>query len=71
MEMMSHKFRLREQADRDENMQSFFRGLELPFRACVAYSPYLTVQQKQQIDSDIRFRVSVIENIAKAINALI
>ena len=70
-EMMGYNLRLRERAVRDENIQCFFRGFELPFRACVAYSPYLTVQQKQQMDCEVRFRVAVFENFARAINALI
>ena len=70
-EMMDYNLRLRERAVRDENIQCFFRGFELPFRACVAYSPYLTVQQKQQMDFEVRFRVAMIECIARAINALI
>lgn len=69
--MVNGASRLREQAERDENIQSFFRGFELPFRACVANSPYLTGQQKQQMDSDIRFRIAVIANIARAVTALI
>ncbi len=51
--MMSHNSILRERAVRDENNQTFFRGFELPFRAGVAYSPYLTVQQKQQMDYEV------------------
>ena len=68
---MNHESRLREQTGRDENIQHFFRGFELPFRACVAYSPYLTIQQKQQMDYEVRFRVAVVESIVRAINALI
>lgn len=69
--MMIHKFRLRERAGRDKNIQSFFHGLEIPFRADVENSPYLTVLQKQQMDYGVRLRVAVIANIARAINALI
>ena len=69
-EMMGYSM-LRERAVRDENIQTFFRGFELPFRAGVAYSPYLTVQQKQQMDFDIRFRVAFVEGIVRTINALI
>ena len=70
-EMMGYNLRLRERAVRDENIQCFFRGFEFPFRACIAYSPHLTVQQKQQMDCEVRFRVAVVENFARAINALI
>ena len=70
-EMMGYNFRLRERAARDESIQCFFRGFEFPFRAGVAYSPYLTVQQKQQMDFDIRFRVAFVEGIVRTINALI
>ena len=70
-EMMSYNSILRERAGRDENIQYFFRGFELPFRAGVAYSPYLTVQQKQQMDAEVRFRAAVAEFIARSINALI
>jgi len=69
--MMGYNLRLRERAVRDENIQCFFRGFELPFRAAVAYSPCLTVQQKQQMDCEVRFRVAVAENLARVINALI
>ena len=69
--MMNQNFRLQERAGRNENIEAFFRGFELPFRACVAYSPYLTVQQKQQMDCEVRFRVAAFENFARAINALI
>ena len=69
--MMNQNFRLQERAGRDENIQVFFRGFELSFRVCVACSPYLTVQQKQQMDFEVRFRVAMIECIARAINALI
>lgn len=68
---MNNNFKLREWAERDENKQAFFRGYELPFRASVACSPHLTVQQKQQMDYEIRFRVAAIESLARAINALI
>ena len=69
--MLNQNFILSERAARDENIRSFFRGFELPFRAGVAYSPYLTVQQKQQMDFDIRFRVAFVEGIVRTINALI
>ena len=69
--MMCDNYRLRKRAERDENIQSFFRGYELPFRVSVACSPHLTVQQKQQMDAEVRFRVAVIENLARAINALV
>ena len=69
--MMRDNFRLRERAERDENIQAFFRGYELPFRASVACSPHLTVQQKQQMDAEVRFRIAAIESLARAINALV
>ena len=68
---MNDEFRLRERTERDEKIQSFFRGVEIPFRADVANSPSLTVQQRQQMDYGVRFRVAVIASIARAINVLI
>ena len=71
MEIMINNSKMCEQACRDENIQSFFRGFELPFRLSVASSPYLTEQQKQQLDFEIHSRMSVIECIVRAINALV
>ena len=68
---MGYNLRLRERAGRDENIRSFFRGFEFPFRFSVAYSPYLTVQQKQQMDAEVRFRVALAEFMDRSINALI
>jgi len=66
--MINYNSMSQERVGRDENMQSFFRGFEFPFRVCVACSPYLTVQQKQQMDAEVRFRVAMIETITRAIN---
>ena len=56
---------------RDENIQSFFRGFEFPFRLDIACSPYLTPDQKRRLDADLRVRVAVLENLARFVNAMI
>lgn len=56
---------------RDEDIQSFFRGFEIPFRLDIACSPCLTPDQKRWRDADLRFRMSFAEMLARFVNALL
>jgi len=56
---------------RDEDIQSFFRGFETPFRLDIEFSPWLTPDQKRWLDATLRFRVSTLENLARLVNSLI
>lgn len=55
---------------RDENIQAFFRGFELPFRSAVAASPYLTWEQNRQADAEICLRVAAVESFVCFLNAI-
>lgn len=56
---------------RDEDIQSFFRGFELPFRLDIEFSPWLTPDQKRQLDADLRFRMSIAETVARLVNTIL
>ena len=62
-----HLARLR----RDEDIHAFFRGFELPFRLDIEFSPWLTLDQKRQLDADLRFRMSLAECLVRSINAMV
>lgn len=56
---------------RDEDIQSFFRGFELPFRLDIEFSPWLTPDKKRLLDADLRFRMSLAECLVRSINAMV
>ena len=56
---------------RDEDIRSFFRGFEIPFRLDIACSPCLTPDQKRRLDASLRLRVATLENLARFVNAMI
>ena len=55
---------------RDENIQAFFRGFEFPLRSAVAASPYLTWEQKRQVDAEICLRVAAVESFVRFLNVI-
>ena len=56
---------------RDEDIQSFFRGFEIPFRMDIACSPCLTPDQKRRLDNDLCIRMSIAETVARLVNTIL